>query len=160
MKIGILGTGNIGKTLTRRLSAAGHEVKAANSRGPEAIEADVLSSGGRAVTAAEAVVDVDAVILSIPFDRIPQVAPLIAKVPADTVVIDTSNYFPHRDNGIAAIEAGQAESVWVATQLGGPSSRRGTRSEPSRSERVGGKCGPHRPRPTVGERDAGRPGST
>lgn len=38
MKIGILGTGNIGKTLTRRLSAAGHEVKAANSRGPETIE--------------------------------------------------------------------------------------------------------------------------
>ncbi|MFE4995507.1 NAD(P)-binding domain-containing protein [Streptomyces mirabilis] len=86
MKIGILGTGNIGKTLTRRLSAARHEVKAANSRGPETIEAGVLSSGGRAVTAVEAVVDVDAVILSIPFDRIPQVAPLIAKVPAGTVV--------------------------------------------------------------------------
>ncbi|WTZ46527.1 NAD(P)-binding domain-containing protein [Streptomyces sp. NBC_01390] len=120
MKIGILGTGNIGKTLTRRLSAAGHEVKAANSRGPETIEADVLASGGRAVTAAEAVVDVDAVILSIPFDRIPQVAPLIAKVPADTVVIDTSNYIPHRDNPIAAIEAGQAESVWAAKQLGRP----------------------------------------
>ncbi|WP_199813425.1 MULTISPECIES: NAD(P)-binding domain-containing protein [Streptomyces] len=34
MKIGILGTGNIGKTLTRRLSAAGHEVKAANWPGP------------------------------------------------------------------------------------------------------------------------------
>jgi predicted dinucleotide-binding enzyme len=72
MKIGILGTGNIGKTLTRRLSAAGHEVKAANSRGPETIEADVLASGGRAVTAAEAVVDVDAVIPSVtvlPEDR-------------------------------------------------------------------------------------------
>ncbi|MFD3842239.1 NADPH-dependent F420 reductase [Streptomyces sp. NPDC058642] len=120
MRIGILGTGNIGKTLTRRLSAAGHEVKAANSRGPETIEADVLASGGRAVTTAEAVVDVDAVILSIPFDRIPQVAPLIAEVPADTVVIDTSNYFPHRDNGIAALEAGQVESVWAAEQLGRP----------------------------------------
>ncbi|MDL5206092.1 NAD(P)-binding domain-containing protein [Streptomyces sp. ALI-76-A] len=72
MKIGILGTGNIGKTLTRRLSAAGHEVKAANSRGPETIEADVLASGGRAVTAAEAVVDVDAMIPSVtvlPEDR-------------------------------------------------------------------------------------------
>jgi predicted dinucleotide-binding enzyme len=60
------------------------------------------------------------VILSIPFARIPQVAPLIAKVPADTVVIDTSNYYPHRDNGIAAIEAGQAESVWAAKLLGRP----------------------------------------
>lgn len=118
MRIGILGTGNIGKTLIRRLSAAGHDVKAANSRGPETIEADVLSSGGRAMTAVEAVADVEAVILSIPFDRIPQIAPLIATVPADTVVIDTSNYFPHRDSGIAAIEAGQAESVWAAKQLG------------------------------------------
>lgn len=55
MKIGILGTGHIGKTLVQRLSAAGHDVRVANSRGPETIEADVLSSGGRAVTALEAV---------------------------------------------------------------------------------------------------------
>ncbi|WP_405401101.1 MULTISPECIES: NAD(P)-binding domain-containing protein [unclassified Streptomyces] len=48
-KIGILGTGDIDKTLTRRLSAAGHEVKAANPRGPATIAADGLASGGRAV---------------------------------------------------------------------------------------------------------------
>ncbi|RYZ14036.1 MAG: NADP oxidoreductase, partial [Myxococcaceae bacterium] len=66
MKIGILGTGHIGKTLVRRLSAAGHDVKVANSRGPETIGADVLEHGGRAVTAAEAITDVDVVILSIP----------------------------------------------------------------------------------------------
>jgi len=51
MKIGILGTGNIGKTLIQRLSAAGHDVKFANSRGPETIKADIRSSGGRAVIA-------------------------------------------------------------------------------------------------------------
>lgn len=54
MKIGIWGTGHIGKTLVRKLSAAGHDVKAANSRGPDTIEADVLAFGGRAVSAAEA----------------------------------------------------------------------------------------------------------
>jgi predicted dinucleotide-binding enzyme len=64
MKIGILGTGHIGKTLVQKLSAAGHDVKVANSRGPETIEADVLAFGGRAVTAAEAVVNADVVILS------------------------------------------------------------------------------------------------
>ncbi|MGW0935999.1 NAD(P)-binding domain-containing protein [Streptomyces sp. NPDC002666] len=48
-KIGILGTGDIDKTLTRRLSAAGHEVKAANPRGPATIAADGPASGGRAV---------------------------------------------------------------------------------------------------------------
>ncbi|MFG2241659.1 NADPH-dependent F420 reductase [Streptomyces sp. NPDC048734] len=120
MKIGVLGVGHIGKTLTQRLAAAGHQVKAANSRGPHTIEADALSTGGRAVTAAEAVEDVDVVILSIPLNRLPQVAPLIADVPVDTVVIDTSNYYPARDGRIEAIDAGQAESLWVTEQLGRP----------------------------------------
>jgi predicted dinucleotide-binding enzyme len=120
MKIGILGTGHIGKTLVQKLSATGHDVKVANSRGPHTIEADVLSSGGRAVSTAEAVADVDVVILSIPLNRIPDIAPLIASVPAETVVIDTSNYYPARDGRIDAIEAGQVESLWVAEQLGRP----------------------------------------
>ncbi len=34
IKIGILGTGHIGKTLARKLAEAGHDVKVANSRGP------------------------------------------------------------------------------------------------------------------------------
>jgi 8-hydroxy-5-deazaflavin:NADPH oxidoreductase len=53
MQIGILGVGNIGATLTQRLSAAGHQVKVANSRGPETIPADLLASSGRAVHACE-----------------------------------------------------------------------------------------------------------
>lgn len=120
MKIGILGAGHIGKTLVQELSAAGHDVKVANSRGPDTIEAEVLSSGGRAVTAEEAVADVDVVILSIPLNRIPGVAPLISSVPDETVVIDTSNYYPARDGKIDAIEAGQVESLWVSEQLGRP----------------------------------------
>ena len=120
MKIGILGVGHIGKTLALKLPAAGHDVKVANSRGPETIESDVLASGARAVSAAEAVKDVDVVILSIPLNRIPSVAPLVADLPAETVVIDTSNYYPFRDGKIDAIEAGQVESLWVAEQLGRP----------------------------------------
>jgi glycine/D-amino acid oxidase-like deaminating enzyme len=34
MKIGIIGAGMIGATLARRLTALGHEVVIANSRGP------------------------------------------------------------------------------------------------------------------------------
>jgi predicted dinucleotide-binding enzyme len=120
MKIGVLGSGHIGKTLVQRLSAAGHDVKVANSRGPETIAPDVLAAGGRAVAAADAVADVDVVILSIPLTRIPGIAPLIATVPAGAVVIDTSNYYPGRDGRIEALEAGQVESVWVAEQLGRP----------------------------------------
>lgn len=120
MKIGILGTGHIGKTLVKRLSAAGHEVKVANSRGPETIDAELLSTGARAVTTEDALADVEAVILSIPLNRISGVAALIANLPEETVVIDTSNYYPFRDDKIEAIERGQVESVWVSEQLGRP----------------------------------------
>ena len=120
MKIGILGVGHIGKTLAHRLPSAGHDVKVANSRGPETIEADVLASGARAVSALEAVEGVDVVILSIPLNRLPGIRPLVAKLPADTVVVDTSNYYPMRDNNIDAIEAGEVESLWVSQLLGRP----------------------------------------
>jgi predicted dinucleotide-binding enzyme len=52
LKIGILGVGHIGKTLARKLAEAGHDVKVANSRGLETIEADALAFGARAVSTA------------------------------------------------------------------------------------------------------------
>lgn len=120
MNIGILGTGHIGKTLVLVLSAAGHNVKVANSRGPKSIDAEILANGAHAVEAADAVADVDVVILSIPLLRIAEVAPLIAALPAETIVIDTSNYYPARDGDMDAINAGQVESLWVVEQLGRP----------------------------------------
>ncbi|EHJ95505.1 NADPH-dependent F420 reductase [Agrobacterium tumefaciens] len=120
MEIGILGSGHIGKTLALKLAAAGHAVKLANSRGPDTIDRCILSTGARAVTKEEAVVDVEAVILSIPFAHIPDLAPLLANLPAETVVIDTSNYIPARDDRIGSIENGKTDSVWVTEQLGRP----------------------------------------
>lgn len=120
MKIGIVGTGHIGKILVQRLSAAGHQIKVANSRGPETIESEILSDGAQAVSTAEVVKDVETLILSIPLNRIPEIVQLLASVPDDTVVIDTSNYYPARDNKIESIEAGKVESVWVSEQLGRP----------------------------------------
>jgi 8-hydroxy-5-deazaflavin:NADPH oxidoreductase len=121
MRIGIIGSGNIGKTLARKFSAGGHNVLVANSRGPETIDAETLEFGARAATSSEAVNGADVVILSIPFARIPALANLLAsEVPGEAVVIDTSNYYPHRDGKIDAIERGQVESLWVAEQLGRP----------------------------------------
>lgn len=120
MKIGILGVGHIGKTLARTLPGAGHDVKVANSRGPQTIDPDVLANGSRAVSAAEAMTDVDVVILSIPLNRLSGVAPLIAALPSEAVVIDTSSYYPFRDARIEGIEAGQVESLWVVEQLSRP----------------------------------------
>ena len=42
MKIGIIGAGQIGSTLTRRFTSLGHEVSVANSWGPQTL-ADLAS---------------------------------------------------------------------------------------------------------------------
>lgn len=120
MKLGIIGTGPIGTSLARTFSAGGHDVQVANSRGPHTVDAAVLEFGARAVTATVAVQDKDVIILSVPFARIPDVASLFTSVPARTVVIDTSNYFPHLGTPVEAVEGGQVESLWVAEQLGRP----------------------------------------
>jgi predicted dinucleotide-binding enzyme len=120
MKIGLLGAGNIGKTLARKLASAGHDVKVANSRGPDTIPADVLETGARAVTAEDALIDVDVVILSMPHSGFEKIRDQIARLPEQTVVIDTSNYFPNRDGVNPDIEAGKVESVWVQDYFGRP----------------------------------------
>ena len=120
LQIGILGAGNIGKILARKLAQAGHHVKIANSRGPETIAAEALDFGARAVTSAEAVQNVEVVIISINPTSYSKVAPLFAALPEETVVMDTSNYHPVRDNRIDSIDAGQVESLWVVEQLGRP----------------------------------------
>ena len=54
MRIGIIGAGNIGSTLTRRLTALGHEVVVANSRGPQTLEDLAEETGATAALAAVA----------------------------------------------------------------------------------------------------------
>lgn len=120
MNIGILGAGNIGATLATRLSAGAHQVRIANSRGPETISPDLLVNGAQAVTARQVVEGVDALVVSIPLSALADIRPLIDALPKHAVVLDTSNYYPMRDGNIEALDGGQTESVWVAEQLGRP----------------------------------------
>ncbi|MFD5753204.1 NADPH-dependent F420 reductase [Streptomyces sp. NPDC127033] len=120
MKITVIGAGAIGGNLTRKLGAAGHDVQVADARGPEAVPADVLESGARAVALDDAVQGRDVVILSIPFERVPELAGLFDSVPDETVVIDTSNYYPHLSGSIEVVDKGQVESVRNAEALGRP----------------------------------------
>ena len=120
MKIGIIGAGNIGATIARKLAASGHTVKLAGSKGPDDIRDKAAEVGAVPVAAQEAVKDVEAIILSIPFAQIPHVASVFTDVPADVVVIDTSNYYPFRDENIADVDGGKPESVWSSEQLGRP----------------------------------------
>ena len=50
MDIGIIGAGNIGSTLARRLAKAGHAVRIANSRGPETLARLAEATGAQAVS--------------------------------------------------------------------------------------------------------------
>ena len=122
MKIGIIGAGQIGGTLTRRLSALGHEVFVANSRGPETLARLAKETGAKAVTAAEAARSGRVVVVTIPEAKIRDLPKgLFAGVPDDVVVVDTGNYYPReRDGRIAGIEDGMTESQWVQQQLGRP----------------------------------------
>lgn len=120
MKISIIGTGNIGTTLIRKLTKAGHTVQMANSRGPETLQELAEETGARAVTAQEAAQGVDVVILSIPLNKLPHMKEVLARLPHEVVVADTSNYYPQRDGNIPALDNGQVESEWVSEQIGHP----------------------------------------
>lgn len=53
MKIGIIGAGRIGGTLTRRLTALGHDVTVANSRDPDTLSDLEVETGATAAWARE-----------------------------------------------------------------------------------------------------------
>jgi predicted dinucleotide-binding enzyme len=120
MKIGIIGTGHIGGTLARRLSALGHDVSIANSRGPDSLTDLAKETGAKGVTVRDAARDKDVVIVSIPEKAVRDLPRDLFAGNDRTVVIDTGNYYPKRDGRIAAIEDGMTESRWVAQQLGRP----------------------------------------
>lgn len=122
MRIGIIGAGMIGGTLTRKLTKLGHEVRVANSRGPETLAELAAETGATAVWAADAATDADVVIVSIPQKNVPDLATgIVAKAKPEAPVIETNNYYPQqRDGRIEAIEDGTPESGWVADQLGTP----------------------------------------
>jgi predicted dinucleotide-binding enzyme len=121
MKIGIIGAGQIGGTLVRRLTALGHEVSVANSRRPESLAALSSETGARAVTPEQAARGGEVVIVTIPMKNIPQLAGIFDGVSEQVVVVDTGNYYPQqRDGRIDGIEEGATESRWVANQLGRP----------------------------------------
>lgn len=122
LKIGIIGAGNIGGALTRRLSELGHEIFVANSRGPESLADLATETGATAVSVPDAVRGVDVVIVTIPQKNIPDLpADLFRDAPESLIVVDTGNYYPReRDGRIEDLEDGMAESRWVSNQLGRP----------------------------------------
>jgi 8-hydroxy-5-deazaflavin:NADPH oxidoreductase len=122
LKIGIIGAGNIGATLTRHFTRLGHDVLVANSRGPASLAELARETGAKPVPVAEAVRGRDLVVVTIPQGKVPELpAGLFKNAPADLIIVDTGNYYPRqRDGKIEGIENGLLESRWVEQQLGHP----------------------------------------
>jgi 8-hydroxy-5-deazaflavin:NADPH oxidoreductase len=122
MKIGIIGAGNIGGTLTRRFTAVGHSVKVANTRGPASLADLAKETGAQAVTIDDAVKDVEVIVVTIPESHVPDLPKnLFANLGPNVAVIDTGNYYPQqRDGRIPGIEEAPTESSWVAQTIGHP----------------------------------------
>jgi 8-hydroxy-5-deazaflavin:NADPH oxidoreductase len=107
--VGFIGSGMIGSALARLAVAAGLDVVLSNSHGPQSLAELVAELGDRAqaTSPADSALAGDIVVATIPFHA-------YQELPVDTVarktVIDTMNYYPDRDGGIAQLDAGIATS--------------------------------------------------
>jgi predicted dinucleotide-binding enzyme len=105
LKIGIVGTGNIGGALAKHWARAGHEL-VISSRHPEELQALAKSLGPkvRVGTPLEAAQFGDVILLSVPYKATPQVGQDLASAWKGKIVLDTGNPYPMRD-GTMALDA-------------------------------------------------------
>jgi predicted dinucleotide-binding enzyme len=121
MNIGLIGTGDIGAVIVRKLRDAGYPVKMANARGPESLRDLAARTGAKPVSDEEAVQDVDLLFIVVPEKAIPELPKgLLNRAKKETIVVDVGNYYPFRDGRIDEIENGLPESAWVEKQIGRP----------------------------------------
>ena len=102
LKIGIIGSGNVGSALGAVWVKAGHDVMF-SSRHLEHDQslAARLGDSARAGTPREAAAFSDVLIVSVPYGSLPDVGKDVADLIKGKVVIDTCNPFPQRDGEIA-----------------------------------------------------------
>jgi predicted dinucleotide-binding enzyme len=120
LRIGIIGTGNIGGALARHWVNAGHEVFV-SSRHPEELQALVDELGPRAHAGlpAQAAEFGDIILVSVPYSAMPQVGAELAPAMAGKVVLDTSNPVARRDGAITEFALGLGSGVATAQFLPG-----------------------------------------
>lgn len=114
MKIGFIGSGNIGGAIGELLARAGHEVLF-SSRNPESLKPLVARVGprARAGTPQEAIAFGDLVFLGVPFSSMPQIGRDYAGALKGKIVLDAGNPNVRRDGPIA--EPAVAKGAGLAT---------------------------------------------
>jgi predicted dinucleotide-binding enzyme len=102
LKIGIIGTGDIGGALARHWARAGHEL-VISSRHPDQLRplAQELGPKVRVGTPKEAAAFGEVVLVSVPYHATAQVGRDYASELKDKVVLDTGNPYPSRDGEMA-----------------------------------------------------------
>jgi hypothetical protein len=102
MKIGIIGSGNIGGTVGTLWVKAGHQVLF-SSRNPENLKqlADGLGPLARAGTVREALNFGDAILIAVPYGAYPQIGKDYARELAGKIVLDAGNAVLSRDGEIS-----------------------------------------------------------
>src|SRR5258708_8647516 len=121
MDIGLIGPGEIGALIVRKLRDSGYPVKMANSKGPDSLRKLAAETGAKPVSLEEVVQDVDVLFIVVPERAIPELPKgLLNKAKKETMVIDVGNYYPFRDDRIDEIENGLTDSAWVEKQIGRP----------------------------------------
>ena len=121
MNFGVIGPGDIGEVIVRKLRDSDYPVKMANSRGPESLKDLATKTGAIPASLEQVVQDVDLLFLSVPQKAIPELPKgLLSKAKTETIVVDVGNYYPFRDGRIDELENGLTESVWVERQIGRP----------------------------------------
>ncbi|KYG33637.1 NADPH-dependent F420 reductase [Priestia endophytica] len=118
MRFGIIGAGPIGSIISKKLVKNGHDVKVADARGIEHLEGKELA--GTVVRVEDVMENIEVLIISLPTKAMQSIRNIIDQVGEEVIIVDTSNYYPFRDDKIEEIENGMVESVWVSKQLGRP----------------------------------------
>lgn len=93
MKIGIIGAGNVGTGLGKRLAAKGHDIVVSFARSPDKVEsaAAAIGFGARAGSPEEAARHGDVVIMATPWGATLAVVRVIAPLLAGKILWDTTN---------------------------------------------------------------------
>jgi NADPH-dependent F420 reductase len=111
MKVGIIGSGNVGKALAAAAKKAGHTVTI-SSRHPENAQAAASATNTHAVNSnQEAVKDADLVILAVPMDKVDEVVGALTPELDGKVIVDVTNRVDMTDPGKTLDGTSMAEQI-------------------------------------------------
>lgn len=111
MKVGIIGSGNVGKALAASAVKAGHSVKIASRDPKKAEDAAQQAHAAAARSPQEAVKDSDLVVLAVPADKVDEVVGALAPELDGKVIIDVTNRVNPQDPGKVLDGSSMAEHI-------------------------------------------------